>query len=41
MKVVMAMVDPHLLPDTDVLVGLHGEGVEPDVGRIDSHIGEL
>ena len=31
----------HLLSDTDELVALHGEGVEPDVGRLDPHIGEL
>ena len=31
----------HLLPDTDELVALHGEGVEPDVGRLDPHICEL
>ena len=32
---------PHLLSDTDVLVGLHGEGVESNVGRIDPDICEL
>ena len=32
---------PDLLPDADELVGLHREGVEPDVGRIDAHIGQL
>ena len=31
----------HLLPDTDELVTLHGEGVEPDVGCLDPHICEL
>ena len=28
----------HLLADTDVLVRLHGEGAEPDVGRVDANI---
>lgn len=32
---------PHLLPDTDELVRLHGEGIEPDVGCLDPDIGEL
>ena len=32
---------PDLLPDADVLVGLHREGVEPDVGGVDPHIGKL
>ena len=31
----------HLLPDTDELVALHGEGVEPDVGGVDPDICEL
>ena len=31
----------HLLPHADVLVGLHGEGVEPDVRSVDTNIGEL
>ena len=31
----------HRLPHADVLVRLHGEGAEPNVGRIDSHILEL
>ena len=30
-----------LLPDTDVLVALHRERVEPDVGCVDPHIGQL
>ena len=32
---------PDLLPDTDELVALHGEGVEPDVGGVDPDICEL
>jgi hypothetical protein len=32
---------PHLLPDTDELVALHGERVEPDVGRRDPNICQL
>ena len=32
---------PDLLPDADVLVGLHREGVEPDVGCVDANIGQL
>ena len=32
---------PHLLPHADELVTLHGEGVEPDVGCLDSNICEL
>ena len=32
---------PHLLPHADELVALHGEGVEADVGGIDSDICEL
>ena len=32
---------PHLFPHTDELVALHGEGVEPDVGGVDSDICEL
>ncbi|MPC20316.1 hypothetical protein E2C01_013254 [Portunus trituberculatus] len=31
----------HLLSDTDELVRLHSEGVEPNVGCLDSNIGEL
>ena len=30
-------VETDLLPDTDELVALHGDGVEPDIGRFDSH----
>ena len=32
---------PHLFSNTNVLVWLHGEGVEPDVCCIDSHICKL
>ena len=32
---------PHLLPHTDELVALHGEGVEPNVCGIDPNIGQL
>ena len=31
----------NLLPDTDKLVGLHGEGLEPDVGRGNPDIRQL
>lgn len=31
----------HLFADTDELVRLHREGGEPNVGRVDSDIGEL
>lgn len=31
----------HLLTDTDVLIWLHGEGAEPNVGGIDANILEL
>ena len=30
-----------LLSDTDEFVALHGDGVEPDIGRFDSHTCEL
>lgn len=31
----------HLLPDTDELIRLHGEGAEAYVGRIDAQVLEL
>lgn len=31
----------HLLPYADELVGLHGQGAEPNVGRVDSQVLEL
>ena len=34
-------VETDLLPNTDELVALHGEGVEPDVGCLNPHICEL
>lgn len=31
----------HFLPHADELVGLHGQGAEPDVGRVDAQVLEL